>query len=237
MQQRLFYPITAPLKATPGLAVSSVLIRERENTTGQWCIANYNIIHVFKHPTTKLALANMTCPTHWQVKPRFANFLHKGRMATTLHHILLQGLNNVLIRIGTAMQKRYNIIALLAMVMRNTANILSIFYNILANNQNKLARFANILANIYNKFASCANILERLANMLSNFHNMLENSHNMLEKFHNMLEKLHNMLRNSHNMLWKYHNIFISHPNADIAQLYLIKLYKPRNTITRQRSS
>ena len=233
MQQHLFYPITAPLKATPGLAVSSVLIRERENTTGQWRIANYNIIHVFKHPTAKLALANMTCPTHWQVRPRFANFLHKGRMATTLHHILLQGLNNVLIRIGTAMQKRYNIIALLAMVMRNTANILSIFYNILANNQNKLARFANILANIYNKFASCANILERLANMLSNFHNMLENSHNMLEKFHNMLEKLHNMLRNSHNMLWKYHNIFISHPNADIAQLYLMKRYKPRNTITR----
>ena len=233
MQQRLFYPITVPLKATPGLAVSSVLIRERENTTGQWRIANYNIIHVFKHPTAKLALANMTCPTHWQVKPRFANVLHKSRMATTLHHILLQGLNNVLIRIGTAMQKRYNIIALLAMVMRNTANILSIFYNILANIQNKLARFANILANIYNKFASCANILERLANMLSNFHNMLENSHNMLEKFHNMLEKLHNMLRNSHNMLWKYHNIFISHPNADIAQLYLMKRYKPRNTITR----
>ena len=230
MQQRLFYPITAPLKATPGLAVSSVLIRERENTTGQWRIANYNIIHVFKHPTAKLALANMTCLTHWQVKPRFANFLHKGRMATTLHHILLHGLNNVLIRIGTAMQKRYNIIALLAMVMRNTANILSIFYNILANNQNMLARFANILANIHNKFVSFANILERLANMLSIFQNMLGN-------FYNMLGIFHNMLGNSHNMLWKDHNIFIFHPNADIAQLYLIKLYKPRNTITRQRSS
>ena len=233
MQQHLFYPITAPLKATPGLAVSSVLIRERENTTGQWRIANYNIIHVFKHPTAKLALVHMACPTRWQVKPCFANVLRKGHMATLLHHILLQGLYNLLTRIGIAMQKRYNIIALLAMVMRNTANILSIFYNILANNQNKLARFANILANIYNKFASCANILERLANMLSNFHNMLENSHNMLEKFHNMLEKLHNMLRNSHNMLWKYHNIFISHPNADIAQLYLMKRYKTRNTITR----
>ena len=233
MQQSLFYPITAPLKATPGLAVSSVLIRERENTTGQWRIANYNNTHALLHPIAQFALVHMTCPTRWQVKPRFANFLHKGRMATLLHHILLQGLYNLLTRIGIAMQKRYNTIALLSIVMKTTENLLSIFYNILANNRNKLAHFANILSKIHNKFAIFSNILERLANMLSNFHNMLENSHNMLEKFHNMLEKLHNMLRNSHNMLWKYHNIFISHPNADIAQLYLMKRYKTRNTITR----